>query len=108
MGLIATLAQLPMNYHTQIGDIGSQFSSGQMQRLMLARALYRNPRYLFLDEGTANLDTESAANLHGIIRQLACTRVVVTHDHRFAACADRAFTLTHEGLVRTSEVPFQG
>ena len=47
---------MPMGYQSLIGDMGAALSSGQRQRIMLARALYREPDILFLDEGTANLD----------------------------------------------------
>lgn len=87
------LASLPMGVHTRVGDIGSGLSSGQLQRLLLARALYQQPDYLFLDEATANLDRASAALIHGVVANLSCTRVVVTHDPVFAERADRIFEL---------------
>jgi ATP-binding cassette, subfamily B, bacterial CvaB/MchF/RaxB len=50
---------MPMTYNSLVGDMGSSLSGGQKQRLLLARALYRQPRILFLDEGTAHLDLEN-------------------------------------------------
>lgn len=50
---------MPMGYQSLVGDMGSALSGGQMQRMLLARALYPNPAILMLDEGTANLDAES-------------------------------------------------
>jgi ATP-binding cassette subfamily B protein RaxB len=91
--MLEVLQQMPMRYNTQVGDIGLGLSSGQMQRLLLARALYRDPQFLFLDEGTANLDTHSAGLIHALVKSLACTRIVVTHDLGFAACADRVVQL---------------
>ena len=93
------LTSLPLGYATQIGDIGSGFSSGQMQRLLLARALYKEPNYLFLDEGTANLDGASARQIHELVNRLHCTRVIVTHDLAFAACADACYSLQDGQLV---------
>ena len=55
---------MPMTYNSLIGDMGSSLSGGQKQRLLLARALYRNPRILFLDEGTAHLDIENERRHH--------------------------------------------
>ena len=48
-----------MAYHSLVSDMGAALSSGQRQRILLARALYRDPDALFLDEGTANLDAET-------------------------------------------------
>lgn len=113
VGLRSLIAQLPMGVRTTLGDIDSQFSSGQMQRLMLARALYRRPDFLFLDEGTANLDRASARVIEGLVRAMTCTRVIVTHDLGFARMADRvlelrdqqlfAVELKGEGLLGTPE-----
>ena len=96
--MLDVLQRMPMRYNTQVGDIGLGLSSGQMQRLLLARALYRDPQFLFLDEGTANLDTHSAALIHELVKNLECTRIVVTHDLGFAACADRVLQLVDGGL----------
>ena len=98
VGMLDVLRGLPMRYNTQVGDIGTGLSSGQMQRLLLARALYRNPQFLFLDEGTANLDPHSAAVIHQLLQSLDCTRVVVTHDLGFAAHADRVLSLENGRL----------
>ena len=49
---------MPMGYHTLIGDMGASLSGGQRQRILLARALYKRPKFLFLDEATSALDVE--------------------------------------------------
>lgn len=66
-------------YGRRVGEIGGQISSGQRQRILLARALYRNPRVLILDEGTANLDVENEKKISRIIEGLSLTRIVVAH-----------------------------
>ena len=94
-----------MHVRTPLGEIGSRFSAGEMQRLLLARALYRQPDYLFLDEVTANLDSSSAAVVADVIAGMSCTRFVVTHDNALAARADRVLCL-QDGVLRdvTDEV----
>jgi len=74
-----TIADMPMGYQSLIGDMGAALSSGQRQRVMLARALYRDPDALFLDEGTANLDEENELAIADTIAQLPITRIVVSH-----------------------------
>ena len=69
----------PMQYMTLVGDMGSTMSGGQRQRVLLARALYRNPRILFLDEGTANLDEKNEEMIADLIAQMPITRIVVAH-----------------------------
>ena len=84
--IAATAAQVhhdilraPMQYMTLVGDMGSTMSGGQRQRVLLARALYRNPKILFLDEGTANLDEKNEEMIADLIAQMPITRIVVAH-----------------------------
>ncbi|MGC1303734.1 MAG: peptidase domain-containing ABC transporter [Caulobacteraceae bacterium] len=69
----------PMQYLSLVGDMGSSLSGGQKQRLLLARALYRNPSILILDEGTANLDEHMEELIADIVSGLPITRIVVAH-----------------------------
>lgn len=68
-----------MGYLTLVGDMGTTLSGGQRQRILLARALYRRPTILFLDEGTANLNPASEGRVMDVVRALPITRVVVAH-----------------------------
>ena len=70
------LIELPMGYETLIGNLGSVLSAGQLQRLMLARALYRRPEILVLDEGTANLDEVTERR---ILENIAEQNITVIH-----------------------------
>lgn len=88
-----TIARLPMNYLSVVGDMGSILSGGQKQRLLLARALYQNPKVLFLDEGTANLDTETEKAIVGVINNLEITRIIVAHRPAFIQASDIVITI---------------
>ena len=89
---------LPMGYQTFTGDLGSTLSGGQRQRLLLARALYRQPDVLLLDEGTANLDPASERAVMDVIRDLSITRIVVAHRDGASLGATR-FCDVREGKV---------
>ena len=89
---------MPMGYHTLIGDMGAALSGGQKQRLLLARALYKRPKILFLDEATSSLDVERERAVNQAIRQLALTRVIVAHRPETIHSAGRVVAL-HDGRV---------
>jgi ATP-binding cassette subfamily B protein RaxB len=73
------IMRAPMQYLGLVGDMGSTLSGGQRQRVLLARALYSQPRILFLDEGTANLDEATEEAIANLIEKLPITRIVVAH-----------------------------
>ena len=85
---------MPMQYNTLVGDMGTNLSGGQYQRIILARALYRKPRILFLDEATSHLDTENEAAISHHIKQLSITRVIVAHRPETVASTDRQIVMT--------------
>jgi ATP-binding cassette subfamily B protein RaxB len=89
-----TIIAIPMNYLAMIGDMGSILSGGQKQRLLLARALYQDPDVLFLDEGTANLDVETEAEIVALVAGLDITRVIVAHRPAFLEASDRVISLS--------------
>jgi ATP-binding cassette, subfamily B, bacterial CvaB/MchF/RaxB len=73
------IMRMPMRYDTLVGDLGSSLSGGQKQRVILARALYRSPRILFMDEATSHLDVAAEASVNQQISRLEMTRVLVAH-----------------------------
>ena len=75
----ADIARMPMGYDSLIGDMGAALSSGQRQRILLARAIFRQPDVLFLDEGTANLDSQTETRISDMVARLPITRVVIAH-----------------------------
>jgi ATP-binding cassette subfamily B protein RaxB len=100
------IIKMPMSYHSLISDMGAALSSGQRQRILLARALYRDPDALFLDEGTANLDPETEARIGSTIARLDITRVVIAHRPALVERADIVFNLEggHITVVRSTPV----
>lgn len=88
-----TIMAMPMAYQSLIGDMGNALSSGQRQRIMLARALYKDPDVLFLDEGTANLDEKNEAEIGDMIASLPITRIAISHRPALVERADYVFKL---------------
>ena len=91
---------LPMSYHTLIGSMGATLSGGQKQRILLARALYKRPRFLFLDEATSSLDVDRERLVNQAVAQLQLTRVIVAHRPETIASADRVIVL-QQGAAHT-------
>ncbi|GGX57830.1 peptidase domain-containing ABC transporter [Saccharospirillum salsuginis] len=87
--------KLPMGFQTLVGDLGSSLSGGQKQRILLARAIYRKPRILFLDEATSHLDQANEQRINEMIRQLGITRVAIAHRRETLETADRVLTLSN-------------
>ena len=91
---------MPMGYHSLIGDMGSSLSGGQKQRLLLARALYREPRLLFLDEATSHLDVANERLVNQAVKELALTKVIVAHRPETIASADRVLVMEQGRIVQ--------
>ncbi|WP_186457654.1 peptidase domain-containing ABC transporter [Nitrospirillum amazonense] len=87
------IMKMPMAYNTLVGELGSTLSGGQRQRVLLARALYRKPAILFLDEGTSNLDVQTEKGIMDTILSLNITRVAVAHRPVALKGADRIFAV---------------
>jgi ATP-binding cassette subfamily B protein RaxB len=84
---------MPMGYQTLIGDVGTALSSGQKQRLLLARALYRRPKILFLDEATSHLDIECEKRVNDSVKSLSLTRIIIAHRPETIKTATRVYEL---------------
>ena len=87
------IMRMPMSYDSLIGDMGSSLSGGQRQRILLARALYRRPILLFMDEGTSHLDTDIEGRVNAAIRELGLTRVIIAHRPETIASAERRIAI---------------
>ncbi len=81
-----------MKYDSLIGDMGSSLSEGEKQRILIARALYQEPKILFLDESTSDLNVELEEQINQEIRQLNITRIIAAHRPQTIASADHVLT----------------
>lgn len=90
--------RLPMAEHSYVGDLGSALSGGQRARILLARALYKRPRILILDEATAHLDVERERQINDFLADMAITRIIVAHRPETIASADRVLLLRQDGI----------
>ncbi len=90
---------MPMGYATLIGDMGTAISGGQKQRILLARALYKQPTLLFLDEATSHLDIDRETAVNTAVQSLKLTRVIVAHRPQTIASTERVVVI-EGGQVR--------
>jgi ATP-binding cassette subfamily B protein RaxB len=93
---------MPMGYESLIGNMGSTLSGGQKQRVLLARALYQEPKILFLDEGTAHLDVRTEAAVNASIASLGITRVIIAHRPETIQMAERVVALVNGQIVEVA------
>ncbi|WP_047682249.1 MULTISPECIES: peptidase domain-containing ABC transporter [Xenorhabdus] len=85
---------MPMGYETLIGELGNGLSGGQIQRLLIARALYRRPSILFMDEATSHLDLTNEAYINESISALNITRIIIAHRPSTIKFADRVISIS--------------
>lgn len=88
------IMQTAMQYNTLVGDMGASLSGGQKQRILLARAFYRHPKILFMDEATSHLDVENESRINAHIKQLNMTRIIIAHRPETIKSADRVYALS--------------
>lgn len=94
------ITAMPMGYETLIGDMGNVLSGGQKQRIVLARALYKEPKILFLDEATSHLDINNEKAINENLKELRITKIMVAHRKETIESADRILNLTPTILTR--------
>lgn len=93
VGIYDEIMAMPMGFQTLVGDMGSVLSGGQKQRIFIARALYKKPKILFLDEATSHLNIEKEQEINKMIKSLNITRVMIAHRPETIASADRVIKL---------------
>lgn len=96
------IAEMPMQYDSYIGEMGSALSGGQTQRILLARALYHDPSILFLDEATSNLDIKTEKLINQRLICLGITTIFIAHRLETIKHANRVFELTQTSLQDVS------
>jgi ATP-binding cassette, subfamily B, bacterial CvaB/MchF/RaxB len=102
-GVHDEIMAMPMGYSSLIGDMGSSLSGGQKQRVLLARALYKDPRILFLDEGTAHLDVAKERQINERLRRLNITRISVAHRPEMMSGADTILRIGASSELQAAE-----
>jgi ABC-type bacteriocin/lantibiotic exporter with double-glycine peptidase domain len=99
-GLADDIARLPMGMRTRVSDGGGNFSGGQRQRLLIARALVLKPRILIFDEATSALDNRTQAIVAESLMQLKATRILVAHRLSTLRGADRIYVIEKGRIVQ--------
>lgn len=94
---------LPRNYYTEIGQNGRNLSQGQKQRLLIARALYKNPGFLLLDEATNALDAHNERSILKNLKEFTRQRTVLVIAHRLSTVknADKIVVMDKGCIVET-------
>jgi len=82
------IESLPLAYNTKIGVQGHALSGGEKQRVLIARAVYRDPEFLFIDEGTSSLDAENERVIINNLREFFRNKTVVVVAHRLSTVRD--------------------
>ena len=92
------ITRMPMGYQTLVGDIGNMLSGGQKQRILLARAIYKKPKILFMDEATSSLDVLKEQEVNAKLKLLKITKIIIAHRPETIASAERIIAL-QDGLI---------
>src|SRR5258708_7604802 len=111
------IADLPANFDTKIGAAGTGISTGQKQRILIARAVYKNPDYLFFDEATSSLDAKNERVIMNNLDTFYRGKTVIIVAHRLSTVqnADQIIVIekgevvevgTHSELVNNGDYYF--
>lgn len=100
------ITAMSMGYFTLVGDMGSSLSGGQKQRVLLARALYKKPKILALDEATSHLDMDNEALIVRKFSELNLTRILVAHRPETIRSARRVIEVGTQALQETTGMDY--
>jgi ATP-binding cassette subfamily B protein RaxB len=95
-GLYKEVLSMPMGLQTLVGDMGTTLSGGQKQRLLVARAIYKRPQIMILDEATSHLDKENQKHVHRALKNAAQIHISITHRLELVTPSDLVYIL-HNG-----------
>ena len=97
------IESLPLGYNTKIGDDGVGLSQGQKQRLLIARAVYKNPEYIFFDEATNALDAYNELIIMDNLKEFFVGKTVVIVAHRLSTVkhADNIIVLEKGEIIES-------
>lgn len=97
------IIQLPLGYQSRVNEKGLNFSSGQRQRIVLARALCRNPSVLILDEATSSIDSATEQLIYENIRTWSKERIIIVIAHRFSSLMNaQRIVVLRDGVIEHS------
>lgn len=97
------ITKMTMGYNSLVGDMGSSLSGGQIQRLLLARALYQSPSVLFMDEATSHLDKDNEIKISEQIQHLPMTRIMIAHRQETINMAEQVYRLENGFLANLAD-----
>jgi ATP-binding cassette subfamily B protein len=104
LGISEFVEKLPNGFETQIGENGAMLSGGQKQRIAIARALYKNPEILLMDEATSSLDTNAERIVKKVIDDFKSegkTVIVIAHRLSTIANADTILVMENGTIIET-------
>jgi ATP-binding cassette subfamily B protein RaxB len=100
------IMQMTMQYESLIGDMGDSLSGGQRQRLLLARALYKQPKILMLDEATSHLDGPTEVRINEHLQQLQISKVIIAHRQESIRLADKVIEIKQGKAIEVTDTYF--
>ena len=101
VNLYKFIDSLALKEKTRIGSGGNDLSGGQKQRILIARAIYKDPKYIFLDEATSALDATNEKQIHENLQKLFKNKTVIIVAHRLSTVqnADQIIVLSKGSVV---------
>lgn len=101
--ILDDIQKMPMGFHTMVSALDGQVSGGQVQRILIAKALAKKPKILFLDEATSALDSITQAQVMKNIESLGITRIVLAHRLSTIKQADKILVLQDGAVVESGD-----